>query len=43
VLVAYGWAPELAEGELLARLVALNAERADEERRGLVRATGGEG
>ncbi|MBL9104430.1 MAG: hypothetical protein JNL82_26025 [Myxococcales bacterium] len=43
VLAAYGWAPELAEGELLARLVALNAERADEERRGLVRATGGEG
>ncbi|WP_317208267.1 class I SAM-dependent DNA methyltransferase [Rhizobium halophilum] len=34
---AYGWPVDLAEEEVLARLVALNKERAKEERRGLVR------
>ena len=34
---AYGWPANLTEQETLARLVALNAERADEERRGIVR------
>ena len=34
---AYGWPVDLPEEELLARLVALNRERAKEERRGLVR------
>lgn len=34
---AYGWPMELPEEEVLARLVALNKERAAEEKRGLVR------
>ena len=37
VAEAYGWPVDLAEEEVLARLVALNKERAKEERRGLVR------
>lgn len=34
---AYGWPEDLAQEEVLARLVALNAERAKEERAGKVR------
>ena len=34
---AYGWPATLSDEEILARLVALNAERAAEEARGLVR------
>lgn len=34
---AYGWPVDLPEEEVLARLVALNKERAKEEKRGLVR------
>lgn len=34
---AYGWPVDLPEEEVLARLVALNRERAKEEKRGLVR------
>ncbi|GMV41595.1 MAG: hypothetical protein AMXMBFR64_33110 [Myxococcales bacterium] len=37
VLEAYGWPPDLSDDDLLARLVALNAERAAEERAGHVR------
>jgi hypothetical protein len=37
VLDAYGWPRDIADEDLLERLVALNAERAEEERRGLVR------
>lgn len=37
VAEAYGWPADLAEEEVLARLVALNRERAKEEARGLVR------
>lgn len=37
VAEAYGWPAELPESEILARLVALNAERHREERVGLVR------
>jgi hypothetical protein len=37
VFDAYGWPATLADEEILARLVALNAERAAEEARGLVR------
>jgi hypothetical protein len=37
VLEAYGWPADLDEAAMLERLVALNAERAKEERRGLVR------
>jgi hypothetical protein len=37
VAEAYGWPADLAEEEILARLVALNKARAAEERRGLVR------
>ncbi len=37
VAEAYGWPENLADEEILARLVALNRERADEEARGLVR------
>ena len=36
-LQAYGWPQGLSDEEIVARLVALNAERAAEERRGLVR------
>jgi hypothetical protein len=34
---AYGWPADLTDEQLLERLVALNAERAEEERSGLVR------
>ncbi len=34
---AYGWPADLSDDEVLSRLVALNAERAAEEARGLVR------
>jgi hypothetical protein len=37
VAEAYGWPRDLADDEILARLVALNAERAAEEKRGVVR------
>ncbi len=37
VFDAYGWPASLSDEEILARLVALNAERAAEEARGLVR------
>ena len=37
VLDAYGWPPGLAEADLLARVVALNAARTIEERRGQTR------
>jgi len=37
VFEAYGWSGSLSDSEILTRLVALNAERAEEEARGLVR------
>ena len=37
VLDAYGWPHDLTDEEILERLVALNAERAEEEKRGLIR------
>jgi hypothetical protein len=37
VAEAYGWPPDLSDDEILARLVALNKERSEEEKRGLVR------
>jgi hypothetical protein len=37
VAEAYGWSTDLSDDALLAKLVALNAERAEEERRGIVR------
>ncbi|MBP7675783.1 MAG: hypothetical protein KBB14_05630 [Thermoanaerobaculia bacterium] len=37
VFEAYGWPTTLTDEEILERLVALNAERAEEEKRGLVR------
>jgi hypothetical protein len=37
VAEAYGWPADLADDEILARLVALNKERAEEEKRGLIR------
>jgi hypothetical protein len=37
VAEAYGWPADLSDDEILARLVALNKERSEEERRGLVR------
>jgi hypothetical protein len=37
VFEAYGWPPTLTDEEILERLVALNHERAEEEKRGLVR------
>lgn len=37
VFGAYGWPTTLTDDEILERLVALNAERAEEERNGLVR------
>ncbi len=37
VFEAYGWPETLTDEEILERLVALNRERADEEKRGLVR------
>ena len=37
VFDAYGWPQDLADEQILERLVALNKERAEEEKRGLVR------
>lgn len=37
VFAAYGWSPDLSDEEILEKLVALNAERAAEEARGMVR------
>jgi hypothetical protein len=37
VAEAYGWPADLGDDDILARLVALNKERAAEEKRGLVR------
>jgi hypothetical protein len=37
VFDAYGWPHDLTDEQILERLVALNAERAEEERNGLVR------
>lgn len=37
VFAAYGWPPDLTDEQILARLVALNAERAAEEKHGLIR------
>ncbi|HYO75697.1 MAG TPA: DNA methyltransferase, partial [Thermoanaerobaculia bacterium] len=37
VFDAYGWPHDLTDEEILERLVALNAERAEEERRGIIR------
>src|SRR5688500_4752123 len=37
VAEAYGWPADLTDEQILQRLVALNAERAEEERRGIVR------
>jgi hypothetical protein len=37
VLDAYGWNHDISDEEILERLVALNAERAEEERNGLIR------
>ena len=37
VAEAYGWPADLSDDEILSRLVALNKERAEEEKRGLVR------
>jgi hypothetical protein len=37
VAEAYGWSVDLTDEEILTRLVALNKERSEEERRGLVR------
>lgn len=37
VLAAYGWPVEISDEQILERLVALNAERAEEERNGLIR------
>jgi hypothetical protein len=37
VAAAYGWPADLTDEEILQRLVALNAERAEEEKRGIIR------
>jgi hypothetical protein len=37
VFDAYGWPHDLADEEILERLVKLNAERAEEEKRGIIR------
>jgi hypothetical protein len=37
VFDAYGWPPDLHDGQILERVVTLNAERGEEERHGLVR------
>ncbi len=37
VAEAYGWPADLSDDEILSRLVALNKERSEEEKRGLVR------
>ncbi len=34
---AYGWSADLSDAEILTRLVALNRERAEEEKQGLIR------
>lgn len=36
VSAAYGWPKDLTDAEILERLVALNAERAEEEKRGVI-------
>lgn len=36
VAAAYGWPNDLSDAEILERLVALNAERAEEEKRGVI-------
>ena len=37
VAEAYGWPADLSDDDILAKLVALNKERSEEEKRGLVR------
>lgn len=37
MLAAYGWVPALTDEEILAKVVALNAERAEEESHGVIR------
>ena len=37
VFAAYGWQPDLGDEEILERLVALNGDRAEEERNGHIR------
>jgi len=37
VAEAYGWPADLSDDDILARLVALNKERAEEEKRGIIR------
>jgi len=37
VLEAYGWPKDLTDEQILEKLVALNAERAEEEKRGIIR------
>jgi hypothetical protein len=37
VFAAYGWDPEMGDGELLEKLLALNLERAEEEKAGVLR------
>jgi hypothetical protein len=37
VAEAYGWPADLADEQILERLVALNHERAEEEKRGIIR------
>jgi restriction-modification enzyme MmeI-like protein len=37
VAEAYGWSADLSDDEILAKLVALNKQRSEEEKRGLVR------
>lgn len=37
VFAAYGWPPDLSDEQILERLVKLNAERAEEERNGVIR------
>lgn len=37
VFDAYGWPHDLTDEQILERLVALNQERAEEEKRGIIR------
>jgi len=37
VFDAYGWSPDITDEQILEKLVALNAERAEEEKKGLIR------
>lgn len=37
ILTVYGWPHDITDEQILERLVALNAERAEEERNGLIR------